>query len=594
MSTSRRIGILIACLGLMTLALVGRLFQIAVLEHDSYMAKAKEQQQVGRDIVPRRGSIYVQDLAGGAPVIVTQSVEKFALSVTPRNVTRKEEYASLLTEITGADRERLLATFEKSGWYMEPLLHNLTKEQVNEIAKKIWDLEKRYSPRLKTIAVNFDSTQGDILQYLGGVFFIREFQRAYPEGPLMGQLLGFVNDKGVGQYGFEGQYHAELTGYEGRISLERDSRGNALRQMEQVQGQDGMSYELTIDRNVQHVVEQELAAQVEASEAKGGSVIVLDPKSGNVVAMASYPSYAPADFRTVAKESLYLFDNPAISSIWEPGSIFKTLVMGAAIDQGLLTPNTTETFGATVSVNGYTINTALRKAYGRQTMTDVLVNSDNVAMVWIGNKLGNQVMGEYIRRYGFGAVTGIDLKNEVGGRVSDSERWSDVNRATITFGQGIATTPIQVASAYGAIANDGVMIQPRLVKAVIAPDGTRTEVGSPEGRQVLKPQTAKDLRVMLTQVVTRGHQRAGVPGYKVGGKTGTAQVPDPVKGGYIPDAYNHSFAGMGPSDDPRYVMLVKIDQPNIQKVGLYAETTAVPLFGKLSRFLLQYYQVPPS
>jgi cell division protein FtsI/penicillin-binding protein 2 len=594
MTSASRIGILIVCLGLMSVALIGRLFQIAVVDHDSYMAKAKEQQRVARDIVPRRGSIYVQDLAAGQTVAVAQSVEKFGLSVTPRNVTRKKEYARLLSQITGAEEAKLLAAFERGGWYMEPIMHDLSKEQVSEIAAQIWELEKSVSPRLRPIAVNFDSAQGDILHYLGGTFFIREYQRAYPEGALMGQLLGFVNDRGEGQYGFEGQYDAELTGYEGRVSLERDSRGNALRQQEQVRGQDGMSYELTIDRNVQHIVEQELAAEVIESEAVGGSVIVMDPKTGNVIAMANYPAYAPANFRTVAKENISLFDNPSISAIWEPGSIFKTLVIGAAIDQGLITPNTTETFGASVNVNGYDINTALRRAYGRQTMTDVLVNSDNVAMVWIGNKLGNQLMGDYVRRLGFGAVTGIDLKNEVGGKVLPSNRWSDINRATITFGQGIATTPIQITSAYGAIANEGVLVPPRIVKAVIAPDGTRTELAPPSGRQVLKPQTAEDMRNMLTQVVVRGHQRAGVPGYKVGGKTGTAQVPDPVRGGYIADAFNHSFAGMAPSDDPRFVMLVKIDQPNINKVGRFAESTAVPLFGKLSRFLLQYYQVPPS
>lgn len=594
MSSRARVGILITGLSLLTVALVVRLFNIAVVDHKDYLVEAKQQQQVERDILPKRGTIYAENAATGTPVVVAQSVERYALSATPRNVTHKAEYAKLLAQVSGVDEAKIKASLDKDNLYMDPIMHGLTQGQVADIAHKIVRVEQTFLPRQADLPVNFDPTQGDILQYLGGIFFIREYERVYPEASLMGQVLGFVNDKGQGQYGFEGQYDSELTGYAGKVSLETDSLGTQLQQIEQVNGQDGTNYLLTIDRNVQQEIETALAAEVQKDQAKEGSVIVMDPKTGDVIAMANSPSYGPGDFRTVARDSAGLFDNPSISSVWEPGSIFKPLIMAAAIDQGVVTPETADTFAASTQVDGYTINTALNKAYGHETMTDVLVNSDNVAMVWLGNKMGNQLMADYIRRYGFGTVTGIDLQNETSGRVVDPAKWSAILRATTTFGQGIAVTPIQIATAYSAIANNGVEMSPRIVKGVINADGSETDNAHPQGKQVLKPETATQLRDMLTAVVVHNHKKAGVAGYKVGGKTGTAQVPDPAGGGYLTNTYDHSFVGMAPADDPKFIMIVKIDQPNIQESGEFAESTAVPLFGQLASFLLHYYQVPPT
>jgi cell division protein FtsI/penicillin-binding protein 2 len=227
-------------------------------------------------------------------------------------------------------------------------------------------------------------------------------------------------------------------------------------------------------------------------------------------------------------------------------------------------------------------------------MTQVLEKSDNVAMVSVANLLGNQKMFDYLQSFGLGTVTGIDLKNEVAGRVLPVQQWRNINRATMSFGQGISVTPIQIATAYSAIANNGKMVRPRVVKAVISANGDREEVPTFEGAQVIRPEIAKEMRDMLVSVVVHDHKKAGVDGYKVGGKTGTAQVPDPVNGGYIENAYNHSFIGLGPSDDPKFVLLVKVDQPNIAKTGQFAEGTAVPLFGRIAKFLLHYYQIKPT
>jgi cell division protein FtsI/penicillin-binding protein 2 len=594
MTERNRISAFIVGILVLVTILVIRLFSISVIQHADYVTKADDQQNVVRSILPKRGTIYAQDKAAGQTVAVAQSVERYALSATPLNIEHKVEYAHLFATTFNLDEAKLLASFERKSKYMDPFIHGLTQADVAKVAEGMNALEKQFNPKFKVQTVNFDTNQGNILYFINGTFFVREYSRTYPEGALLGQFMGFVDDKGQGQYGFEGQFDQELRGYQGQVRLERDSAGNLLGENGALNGQDGTGFELTIDRNIQNFIEGALAAQVKDAEAKGGSVIVMNPKTGEIIGMASTPTYDPNNFREAAKQDIGLFDNPAISKQWEPGSIFKPLIMAGAIDQGLVTPDTTETFDESVTVDGYQIHTALRKAYGKESMTTVLVNSDNVAMVWVANKMGNQTVADYLKKFGFNALTGIDLKNEIKGTMDPVEKWSDIKRATTSFGQGIAVTPLQIITAYTAIANNGQLAKPHVVRAVVRPDGTRELTAISQGNQVLKPETAKELREMLTAVVVKEHKRAGVDGYKLGGKTGTAQVPNPDGPGYIENAYNHSFIGMGPADDPQFVVLTKIDQPNLEKVGQFAESTAVPLFSKVANFLLHYYQIPPT
>lgn len=586
-------GLLVVAL-LATAGLVIRLFGVAVFHHKEFVAKAEQQQNVERDILPRRGQVWLQDLAAGHPALAAESLESYALSATPKNVVRKEEYARTLAQFAGTDEADLREELESDSLYMRPIKHGFSKQQVEELAAKLNEVERRHDASHRSVKVNFDAQQGDILYFIGGVFFVREFERAYPEGRLAAQALGFVNDHGKGQYGFEEQYDEELRGYGGKVLLEQDSVGTLLARQGAVASRDGTSYELSIDRNVQFVAERELEATVKDAEAQSGSVVAIDPRTGGIIALANYPTFNPNTFREVKQEEVGNFDNAAVSKIWEPGSIFKPLIMSAALDLGLVDAKTENTFDESVTVGGHKIETALRKAYGKETMAQVLANSDNVAMVWVANKLGDQSMYDYLRKYGFGQYTGVDLKNETAGSLLPVGQWRDINRATMSFGQGIAVSPLQVATAYAAIANGGRIVKPHIVKAVIEPDGRRREVAPEFGEQVIKPEVARTLRDMMVYTVVTAHNRAGTAGYKIGGKTGTAQIPDPEHGGYIADAYNHSFVGIGPSDDPRYVLLVKIDRPNLQKVGLFAESTAVPLFNKISSFLLNYYQIPPT
>lgn len=592
--SNSRIGLLLFIFLVLTLGLSWKLFYISGTKHNYYVAQAEQQQSVERDILPKRGDIYAQDGIDGKTSLIATSIETFAISATPKNVTKKEDYATAVAKATGVDVKEILADFQTNSLYMNPIKHGLTKEDVQQLANDLNAIEAVGHPTYEPVKLNFDAIQGNIIYFIGGIFFIREYQRVYPESALMGQTLGFVDNSGQGRYGFEQQYNKQLAGFPGKLLLEQDSVGNLLNQNQVINGQDGDSYELSLDRNIQYEVEKELADEVKLSEAQSGSVIIMNPKTGEIVAMAATPSYDPNKFSEITSAQIGLFDNPVISQIWEPGSIFKPLVMSGAIDLGLVTPDTKGTYGATVTVDGHVINTALRKSFGEETMTQVLENSDNVAMVSVAEKLGNKNMYDYLSRYGFGKYTNIDLANEIAGNVLPLDQWKNIDRATMSFGQGIAVTPIQMISAFSAIANNGQMIQPRMVHAIIHPDGTKELVKTAEGSQVIKPETAKELRDMMVATVVYAHNRAGTEGYKIGGKTGTAQIPDPKNGGYLSDAYNHSFVGIGPSDDPKYVMLIKIDHPNLQKVGLYAEGTAVPLFGRLSTFLLNYYQIPPT
>ena len=589
----RRIASLLLITILGVVGLCVRLFDISILQHSTYVALAAQQQHVERDVLPRRGQVIVQDAAAGTTTVVAKSVESYALSATPKFVVHKADYAHLLAQASGMDEQLVLSRLQASSGYMPPLKHGMTKADVEDLVQKVNDLEKAYNPHFVAHQLNFDTSQGSILYFVGGVFFVREYRRVYPEGALLSQVLGFVNSTGQGQYGFEEQYNQQLEGYSGKLFLEQDSRGNLLQQSGAISGQNGEDFELSIDRNIQYEVEQKLQQEVQSSESHGGAVIVMDPKNGEIIAMASNPSYDPSNYRAVPSDQQNIFANPAISGAYEPGSIMKPINMAGAIDEGLVTPDTSSTFAATVNVDGHEIHTALNKAYGTETMTDVLANSDNVAMVWVTDKMGNQNVHDNLAKFGFGSMTGIDVKGETEGILPPLKGWRNINRATISFGQGISVTPLQVVSAYATIANGGTTVTPHVVRAAIDPNGTRHVPQYVVGHSVVKSDTAKQILGMMVATVNQAHRRAGTNGYLVAGKTGTAQVPD-ASGGYLDTTYNHSFVGIVPADNPKYVVLVVLDQPNIAKVGNFAESTAVPLFKSIDDFLINYYQIPPS
>lgn len=552
-----------------TLILAFRMFDLQIIKHGHYLALAQGQQRFEKVEMAQRGKIYVHDSFSdpNSYYPLAFDVKKYAVWLVPHQINKKEEVAGLLEGPLNTPEKDIFEKINNDKLYIPPVKRGLSQDE----AQKVKDLK------------------------ITGVFVMPEYSRYYPEGQLASQLLGFVNSEGKGQYGFEGHYNSELTGTAGNVTGEKDTLGRVINLLDQQDPKDGTSYVLTIDRSVQYYVEKKLAQAIQDYQADSGTVVIMDIKTGGIVAMASTPTYDPNTFQDVAKSNSGLFINPAIAHLYEPGSIFKPIIMSAALDQGAVTPDTQNTFDWHTFVQGFEIKTAERKAFGLENMTQVLQNSDNVGMVWVSQQLGKENMYKYINNFNFFNKTGIDLDSEVSGYAPALKNWREINQATIAFGQGISVTPMEIVSAYASIANKGRYIYPHIVDKMVFADGTEKKVEKQEGEQVLKTDTARQLATMLSEVVKNGgsyaNLRRGAPGFDVAAKTGTAQIPNPDGGGYLSSDNNlgvfvHSTAGFAPASDPKYAMLVKLDKP---KTALYAESTAERLFADISNYLLNYY-----
>ncbi|KKQ91043.1 MAG: Peptidoglycan glycosyltransferase [Berkelbacteria bacterium GW2011_GWA1_39_10] len=535
-----------------------RLFQKQVLEHATYLASAQDQYIIKKDLPAQRGKIYSSDMF---PLATNR--QYFQVLAVPKNIKNPDEVADKLAKILGLTKNEIFNLINNDKNYIPPLKHGLSEEEGDKIA----DLKLR------------------------GILVLPESRRFYPENQLASHILGFVNNSSEGQYGIEGFFDEELRGYGGEISAEKDIRGRLFSIGDKIEPTNGADYVLTIDKNIQYKAENVLQEAVKEFKADSGSITIMDPKTGAIIAMAGEPSFDPNKFSEVAKEDQDVFNNSTIVSAWEPGSVFKPLIMAAAINEGKVQPDTEGIFSNMVTVDSYEIHTSTDQAYGKETMTQVLENSDNVAMVWISEQLGKELEYKYVKDYGFGRKTAIELDTEATGDVLDVKKWSNTQRATIAFGQGISVTPIQLITAAASIANGGKLMKPYIVSEISYADGNKDYHQPQEVKRVLNTDTANKVKDMMVSVVEKGHgKKAGVSGYKVAGKTGTAQVPNPG-GGYYKDRHIGSFIGFAPADDPKFIMLVRLDQP---KNAEWAESSAAPTFGTMAKWLLEYFRVPPS
>ena len=425
--------------------------------------------------------------------------------------------------------------------------------------------------------------------HLAGLGFEMEPKRLYPNGAVGAQVLGFVNDDGVGQYGVEGRYATELSGTPGRLVVARDpaNRELALGLRTAVPAKNGDDLSLTIDLAVQNAVERELAAVVEREKATGGAIVVLDPKDGAVLAIASSPTYDPARVGSADAEALR---NRAISWTYEPGSTMKAITVAAALDKGVVTPSTSYQDVGYAVIGGRTLCNAQCKVYGPTTVTQVLTRSQNAGAVFVASKLGAADLNAYLHAFGFGAATGVDLAAETGGIVRPLAEWYPVDLGTISFGQGLTITPLQLASAYAAIANGGTLYRPYVVASRSGADGEHRTAPVPV-RRVISERTAATLVAMLTTTVDSGiANAASLKGYSVAGKTGTAQIPSD-DGRYIDDAYISSFAGFVPAIDPRMVVVVVLEKPQSKLLGT---VPAMNTFKAIATDALRYARVQPD
>ena len=389
--------------------------------------------------------------------------------------------------------------------------------------------------------------------------------RLYPLNTLAAQTLGFVgynNNGRAGQYGIEGYYDVELTS--------------------------GHDLVLTIDKNIQEMAEAKLAAVLKKWNSPSGAIIIEDPQSGAILALAASPSFDPNHYRDYG---LKHFTNPAVQAVYEPGSSFKPITMSAAVDSGAVTPDSGYEDSGAVQSGGYTIKNFDEQAHGWQTMRQVLEHSLNTGAIFAEQKTGDDNFLNYVVGFGFGQKSGVDLPGEVGGNIANLYTGYKTNFLTAAFGQGVAVTPIQLVNAYATIANGGKLLQPRLVKRVIAKDGRVTDSRTKIIGQPVKDGTARQLQTMLVDVVDKGFDKARITGYDVAGKTGTAQIPAPG-GGYLEhDQFIHNFVGFAPAYDPRFVALIKMDRPKGIK---FAADSLSPVFGDIARYLIRYFNIPPS
>ena len=421
-----------------------------------------------------------------------------------------------------------------------------------------------------------------------GLGFQNEAKRLYPNDAIGAALLGFVNDNGDGIYGVEGRYDAALRGVDGRLVVERDpaNRQLALGLREVVPARDGADLTLTIDLVAQTAAERELAAAMKKERAASGSIIVMDPRDGSVLAIASAPSFDPSAIRLADPEALR---DRALAWTYEPGSTMKAMTVAAGLNEHVVRPTDSYNDVGYAIVGGRRLNNALGRAYGPTTVSQVLERSLNAGAAWVGQKLGATRLDDYLHRFGFGQPTGIDLAGEVGGTVRPLAEWYPVDVGTASFGQGVSVTPIQLAAAYSAIANGGTLYRPYVVASRRDADGEH-RTAPVAVRQVVTPETASVVRSMLLSTVDIGiAHNAAIAGFGIAGKTGTAQIASP-DGTYVDDQYVSSFAAFFPAEDPKYVVLIVLERPESRLLGTL---TATDMFKGVAQDILRYARIQP-
>ncbi|HSD48635.1 MAG TPA: penicillin-binding protein 2 [Actinomycetota bacterium] len=442
------------------------------------------------------------------------------------------------------------------------------------------------------LARQVDRDLADRIDALGlpGIGFLDTSRRYYPAGTLAAQVLGFVGVDGQGLSGLEVRYEGVLAGHAGERTQEIDPKGQPI-----VGGVDversptpGSAVRTTIDREFQFNAEQALAEAVAQNRARGGTVIVMDPRNGDILAMASYPSFDPNEFEA-AKEGTYR--NRAVTDAFEPGSTNKVITAAAAVDRSAIGLRKELSVPWQMDVEGFTIHDAHPHGLQRMTIGDIIAESSNIGTVMVARRVGESAMASYLSRFGLGRPTGVGFPGESPGILPPLYEWTDTTLATIAYGQGIAATPLQMAAVYATIANGGRWVQPRLVLGTRSPDGTFRSVPDPVTRRAVSPSTARIVTRMLADAVAEGTgTNATIAGYQIAGKTGTARIPLPDRPGYYEGQYVASFIGFLPASDPQVVIAAILDRP----VTDYGGIAAAPLFQRIARYAITRLSIEPG
>ena len=536
-----------------------RLFYWQIVKNEVLQDEGKSQSTNSLVTTATRGDILFSD---NFPLATNKL--SYLLFANPKKVDSPDNYAKLLSPILELDEASISAKLSQNLYWVR-LLSKLDFE----IREKINALR------------------------LNALGFEKETTRYYPEASLAAHLVGFVgkNQEGEdqGYFGLEGYYNRQLKGRPGRIYMVKDAFGNPiLTDIREDKKIDGRTIITSIDRSIQYASDKRLKKGLELYDAYGGSVVIMETKTGKILAASSYPKFDPQKFYEYPLES---YTSPIVSDLFEPGSTFKVLVMAAGIDAGLVTSETRcSQCDGPITIGEYTIKTWDGKYYPNNTMTDVIRHSDNTGMVFVGKKLGVDGMLKYLEDFGIGDITGIDIQGEATGTLRSKKFWYPIDLATASFGQGISVTPLQLVTAVNALANGGRLMKPMVVDKIIAEDGRVIKISPEEKLQVVNDKTSKIMTSMMVNAVENGEAKfAKIPNYKIAGKTGTAQIP--VAGHYDPTNTNASFVGFFPAEDPKVTMLVIVNRP---RSSIYGAETAAPIFFSIAKDIIQYYNIPPS
>ncbi len=555
---SRRRALIIAC-GLIfwMLAIGARLVYLQAAQHEWLKARARVQQQGVAETSPLRG--LVVDRAGRD---LARSIETESFFAIPVELKDADGTAKRLASITGADAGALASRL---------------KEAQGANRKFAW------------LARKLDAEQAEKIRALElpGVYSLREPKRFYPNGGLAAHVLGFVGLDETGLGGVEQFFNEHIRGEASKIFVETDAHRRSYASFG-APSRAGQTVVLTIDQMVQYRTEAALAAALERTHAKSASAIVLDPHTGDVLALANAPSFDPNDARNVQPQARV---NGALQNIYEPGSTFKIVAYSAAIEKGLAKPgDKIDCQMGAITVAGRLVHD--HKKFGTLTLSEALAKSSNVAAIKLGLRVGDDSMYDFITRFGFGSRTGVELPGETVGIIRPVARWQPSSMGSIAMGQEVGVTPLQMAAAFGALANDGVRVAPHLVRELRADDGSTVFQTTPEMHRVVSAETARALRGMLEGVTLNGTaKRAQLDGYSAAGKTGTAQKIDPQTHAYSKTKFIGSFVGFAPVENPAVVIIVVIDEP----VGSYhGGDVAAPVFSEIAEGILPDLNVAPD
>lgn len=565
------------------LILVARLFYLQVIKHSHYDSLAVAEHQKKFTIPATRGTLYFRDGEEVVPAVLNSSV--YTLYADPKEVKNPDKIAQKLAGSLQLDREKIKSLLKNKQTSYTVIAKRLSKQQVDTLFKDKEEL----------IGLNVTPVP----------------QRVYPESTLGAQVLGFVNDEGVGQYGVESALNARLQGTAGELKAITDVKGVPLSLDDATNvaksPKNGEDMVLTIDRNIQAKAEEILKTGLEQAKATRGSVVVMDPSTGAVKAMANLPTYDPAKYFEVGDDAYQRFQNRVVSDQYEAGSVIKVLTMATGLNEGVINQNSTFNNLGYVQVEDARIKNVEQNVNGTRTMTDILKYSLNTGVVHILSQLGggsinaqarDRLYDYFTNRYGFGSVTGIEQAGEGTGSVYGprTEQGNNVRYSNMAFGQGMGVTMIQTAAAFSSVVNGGSYYKPHVVEGTLTQAGeVDSSAPKPERTGVVSAQTAVTVREMTRTALKEATavSRLVRPGYNVGGKTGTSQTIDPTTGRYTEDNTIGSYLGYGGDDKPRYVIMVRVDDSKIGAASFTGSAAAGPIFGNLSNWLIDYYNIKP-